>query len=595
MATYIEDLVQNIYTNCDMSGLDKLNKGLQDAIWYSAELEKNLRDANKAQKMGFDFHSRAINRSKEAYQIERQKQNLEYQQAKYRLRLNEQEEIIDNRRKRRQDAENKRLSRRNWLQQNFARLAAGYIGLHTLKNIFDTGSRLQLVQKSIEGLTKSTQDWKYVQDQAFRTGTDIEVVAKGYRNFFSSANMAGFGKGQIQGMYADVLLSTRAIGASTQQTEGALLALEQMISKGRVSMEELRRQLGNAIPGAFEIGAKAMNMTTAEFNDFVKTGKLASTVFVPLFIKALKEIYADGFKDIEQTVSVANARLINAWKELTSEIISGETGKALAEEINSIREIIASPEFKEFIKILGTIFALVSKILVFAIKHFPLILIYLGLSGLSGALKAIITHILSVQLAFFQATGTAITFGQAGTASFIAMGRAALGFMATMAKVLAPLLLLEDVLLTIGKYLWGWNVETAISDAIEAGKQSIGNKNLNMKTIVGDEHLQPLMQRVDKAVRAGDYKELDNIYKTMQGKGSFQSYSSFGASGGSTFAREENNKVEINLGGVNLYSSYDNPVAFSNIFSNEMFKLLTAAGVSVNVPQTIGAVNGTGN
>ena len=407
--------------------------------------------------------------------------------------------------------------------------------------------------------------------------------------------MAGFGKGQIQGMYADVLLSTRAIGASTQQTEGALLALEQMISKGRVSMEELRRQLGNAIPGAFEIGAKAMNMTTQKFNDFVKTGQLASTVFVPLFIKALKETYADGFKDIEQTVSVANVRLINAWKELTSEIISGETGKALAEGINSIREIIASPEFKEFIKILGTIFALVSKILVFAIKHFPLILIYLGLSGLSGALKAIITHILSVQFAFFQATGTAITFGQAGTASFIAMSRAALGFMATMSKVLAPLLLLEDVLLTIGKYLWGWNVETAISDAIEAGKQSIGNKNLNMKTIVGDEHLQPLMQRVDKAVRTGDYQELDNIYKTMQGKGSFQSYSSFGGYGSSSFTKEENNKVEINLGGVNLYSSYDNPVAFSNIFSNEMFKLLTAAGVSVNVPQTIGAVNGTGN
>lgn len=595
MATYIEDLVQNIYTNCDMSGLDKLNKGLQEAIMYSGVLESNLRKANMAQREGFNFHARAIDRSKEAYQIERQRQSLEYQQARYRNKLAEQEEIIDNRRKRRQDAENKRLSRRNWLMRSAGRILLGYFSIQTLKGIVDTGSRLQLVQKSIEGLTKSTQDWKYIQDQAFRTGTDIEVVAKGYRNFFSSANMAGFGKGQIQGMYGDVLLATRAIGASTQQTEGALLALEQMISKGRVSMEELRRQLGNAIPGAFEIGAKAMNMTTREFNDFVKTGQLASTVFVPLFIKALKEAYAGGFKDIEQTVSVANTRLGNAWKELTFEIISGETGKALADGLNTIREIIASPEFKDFIKILGKVFALVSKVFLFAIKHFPIILLYLGARGLSGALKSIIAHILAVQVNFFKATGMAITFGQAGKASFVAMSRAALGFMGTMFKVLAPLLLFEDILLTIGKYLWGWNVETAISDAIEAGKQRIGNKNLKMKTIVGDEHLEPLMQRVDKAVRAGDYQELDNIYKTMQGKGSFQSYSSFGASGGSTFAKEENNKVEINLGGVNLYSSYDNPVAFSNIFSNEMFKLLTAAGVSVNVPQTIGAVNGTGN
>ena len=146
------------------------------------------------------------------------------------------------------------------LAKGIKKLFLGFgIGFGAL-SMAKTYEQLDLTRRSIEGLTKSTQDWAYVQNEAFRTATDIEVVAKGYRNFFAAANMAGFDKNGIQEMYSGILVSARAIGATSQQTEGALLALEQMISKGVVSMEELRRQLGNALPGAFEIGAKAMNI-----------------------------------------------------------------------------------------------------------------------------------------------------------------------------------------------------------------------------------------------------------------------------------------------------------------------------------------------
>lgn len=592
MATYIEDLVQNIYTNCDMSGLDKLNKGLQDAIWYSAELEKNLRDANQAQKMGFDFHSRAINRSKEAYQIERQKQNLEYQQAKYRLRLNEQEEIIDNRRKRRQDAENKRLSRRNWLQRNFVRFAAGYIGLHTLKNIFDTGSRLQLVQKSIEGLTKSTQDWKYVQDQAFRTGTDIEVVAKGYRNFFSSANMAGFGKGQIQGMYGDVLLATRAIGASTQQTEGALLALEQMISKGRVSMEELRRQLGNAIPGAFEIGAKAMNMTTAEFNDFVKTGKLASTVFVPLFIKALKETYADGFKDIEQTVSVANVRLINAWKELTSEIISGETGKALAQGINALREILIRPELKELIKVLGKISLLLIKIIDFAIRFLPMILLYLGYSKITGALVSLFQWLAKIQLLVFSISGKVLTFGMVGKAAFAAMGTGALALAKSLLPVLMTLMAIEDIIFFLGEQFLGWNTRSAIGEAVKAVNGQNGNMSLseqmqdriqkwrNEQDFAGQYYKKGSKgyKQLKRALEEGDVEAIKQLVpkETVAPLGGYGSLS-----------KQEINNNNVTIGDINIKTNSDNPQQVGETVAQALIDLFASLGITENAKTAI--------
>ena len=250
-------------------------------------------------------------------------------------------------------------------------------------SMFNTYKKLDLVRTGIEGLTKSTQDWQYVQDEAFRTATNLEVVARGYRNFFAAANMAGFSKDDIQGMYSDVLTSARAIGATEQQTEGALLALEQMISKGVVSMEELRRQLGNALPGAFEVGAKAMNMTTQEFNKLVKTGKLLSADFVPKFVKAYKEEFGGGFTNAIQSVDAATKRLSISWQQLIMTIGDSGLGKATAGIINDLADFLRSPTVVATANALGKALGLVGQMLRLVTKNLKFILIIFGVSQLS--------------------------------------------------------------------------------------------------------------------------------------------------------------------------------------------------------------------
>lgn len=49
-----------------------------------------------------------------------------------------------------------------------------------------------------------------------------------------------------------------ALALSKDQMDGVFLALGQMISKGKVQAEELRGQLGERLPGAFDMAAKAM-------------------------------------------------------------------------------------------------------------------------------------------------------------------------------------------------------------------------------------------------------------------------------------------------------------------------------------------------
>ena len=54
-----------------------------------------------------------------------------------------------------------------------------------------------------------------------------------------------------------------------------------MISKGKVQAEELRGQLGERLPSAFQLAAKAMGMTTAQLDKFMADGKLTAEDLLP--------------------------------------------------------------------------------------------------------------------------------------------------------------------------------------------------------------------------------------------------------------------------------------------------------------------------
>jgi tape measure domain-containing protein len=84
-----------------------------------------------------------------------------------------------------------------------------------------------------------------------------------------------------------------------------------MISKGTVSAEELRRQLGNAIPGAVPIMARALGVGTAQLNEMMKQGELISTDVLPKFAAQLQKEFGPGVERATKTAASSFARLGN--------------------------------------------------------------------------------------------------------------------------------------------------------------------------------------------------------------------------------------------------------------------------------------------
>lgn len=107
-------------------------------------------------------------------------------------------------------------------------------------------------------------------------GRSIEGAALQYGKMLAAARASGIPLRDVEIAFEGVAAASSAMALSAFDTELSMQALVQIISKGTVQMEELRRQLAERFPGALGIIADAMQMTTEELNELVRLGKLSA-------------------------------------------------------------------------------------------------------------------------------------------------------------------------------------------------------------------------------------------------------------------------------------------------------------------------------
>ena len=103
------------------------------------------------------------------------------------------------------------------------------------------------------------------------------MLADNYGKFAIAANQANFSQQATRDIFLSVAEAARVNKLSMDQMNGTFLAIEQIISKGKFTSEEVRRQLGDRLPGAFNILANAMGKTTAELDKMMANGDLLAT------------------------------------------------------------------------------------------------------------------------------------------------------------------------------------------------------------------------------------------------------------------------------------------------------------------------------
>lgn len=193
-------------------------------------------------------------------------------------------------------------------------------------DIFKTTKELQSLDLALKQVTET--DAKFAESQAFlrdiseRFGVEINSLTKQFTQFYVSAKDKISGK-EIQQIFASVSKAAGFMGLSVEQQERAFLALQQMMSKGTVSAEELRGQLGEALPGSFGILAKALNVNEKQLGEMMKQGQVLAADVLPKFAKELERAYGIENKDRVESLAAAQTRLSNSWTNFVRELNEG--------------------------------------------------------------------------------------------------------------------------------------------------------------------------------------------------------------------------------------------------------------------------------
>lgn len=131
----------------------------------------------------------------------------------------------------------------------------------------------------------------FLIDITKKYGLSLRVVTQQYVKFRAAAKSAGLTTLEMEKIFDSTSKAAAIMGLRSDELRGVYLALEQMLSKGKVTTEELRRQLGERLPGAFNIMAKAVGVTTAELDKMLKKGEIISAEVLPAFADQLEKEY----------------------------------------------------------------------------------------------------------------------------------------------------------------------------------------------------------------------------------------------------------------------------------------------------------------
>lgn len=246
-----------------------------------------------------------------------------------------------------------------------------------VKPVIDAFVALESTRRILTQVTGSAAEAgkqiEFLRNVAQQSGQSFTEVSTSYAKFAASALQAGLSTQQVQAAFQAVSLAAGNLGLSSDQAKRALEALSQIASKGTVSMEELRQQLGDALPGILPLLAKELGLTGKELNALVESGGLLANDAIPAITRALATLTpASG--QVEGLTANWN-RFKNVVLEAGTALVEGPLGQAtgvlLTAFAGALRDVtVVAVGFSEAMSVAGKTLGLIAAALTGNIASF---------------------------------------------------------------------------------------------------------------------------------------------------------------------------------------------------------------------------------
>tara|TARA_R100001198_G_scaffold20119_1_gene10074 strand:+ start:77 stop:2716 length:2640 start_codon:yes stop_codon:yes gene_type:complete len=221
-----------------------------------------------------------------------------------------------------------------------------------------TLSKLRIALRGVtDGQAEYQEGLSFIQQTTKDFAVPQEVVTRQFTKLQASVSGAGGNLDDTKKAFNGIIAAVRATGGSLADVDSALTATSQVFSKGKVSAEELRQQLGERLPGAFTLFAESVGMTPQELDKALEGGKVTLQDF-QVFAEKLFEKYGETAKTIADSPDAAGDRLkmvLDSLSENVGELLK-PIGASFQETFINIVEFIdmATGRLKLFLELGAT-------------------------------------------------------------------------------------------------------------------------------------------------------------------------------------------------------------------------------------------------
>lgn len=183
------------------------------------------------------------------------------------------------------------------------------------------------MQIALRGVSGSQANYNQAIQAAARLTNELNIPQREATAGLTRLSAAVLGAGGTMNdatfAFRAISESIKATGGNAEQVDGALLALTQVFSKGKVSAEELN-QIAERLPGTFTLFAKATGKTGPELQKALQQGTVGLNDLMK-FLELASSNHGQTALKIAASNEEAGARLQVAYDKMSLDI-----GKALA-------------------------------------------------------------------------------------------------------------------------------------------------------------------------------------------------------------------------------------------------------------------------
>ncbi|MBD1879069.1 tape measure protein [Coleofasciculus sp. FACHB-T130] len=242
-------------------------------------------------------------------------------------------------------------------------IAAGGMAANFLAPIVSTISqtlqRLEPIQKRFEVSAGSkegaTSEMKFVRGISDNLNVPLVASLEQFSKLSIAAEKTTLEGEKIKELFEAIAITSKSLKFNQQDINGVMFAFTQMLSKGKISAEEVRLQLAEKLPGAIGLFARALKVSVPEFNAMLESGALMSEEVLPKLAKQMKEEFGGAAQEAGISFTSSLVKVENAIFGI-QEGFANAYGPAMAMFTNLFADILqmAAVNSKALVTVFGT-------------------------------------------------------------------------------------------------------------------------------------------------------------------------------------------------------------------------------------------------